>query len=77
MRAAEAVKTQGCLQTGGRPFSRGMGKDTQCYDNDKQCPFPGPGICGGLTHLYLGENLPAAQMVVLIGEDLGKFPESG
>ena len=30
-----------------------------------------------LTHLYLGENFPAAQMVVLIREDLGKFPESG
>ena len=77
MRAAEAAKTQGCLQTGGRPCSRGMGKDAECYDNGKQWPFPGPGICGGLTHPYLGENLSAAQMVVLIGENLGKFPESG
>ena len=54
-----------------------MGKDAECYDNGKQWPFPGPGICGGLTHPYLGENLSAAQMVVLIGENLGKFPESG
>ena len=40
-------------------------------------PFLGLGSAGALTHLYLGENLSATQMVVLIGENLGKFPESG
>lgn len=32
-------------------------------------PLPGP--------LYLGKNLSAAEMIVLIGENLRKFPESG